>query len=454
MPQTQPGQQNDFMIEKIKERPINRKKLFRRTMATAATAVFFGLVACVTFLLLEPVINHWLYPEEEPAPVVFPEDPEEMNPEDMLADPSDAVSPDGETPALEEEQIQEILDEVYLDKEHYRQLYASLHDYVFDREDLDENVGIGQYVVTIRGITSNIDWFLDVQESSHQASGVIIADNGRELLILADYTSLQNSETLVIDLGEGDYTIEAELKGLDAQTNLAVIAVPLSDLPTEWLETGGLAVAPLGSSNANNMVGTPVIAVGSPMGVNGSLGYGMISAVGRQLSGTDLSYSLLQTDIYGSTNANGILFDLSGRVIGIITTNESLSDMNHFITAYGISELKGRIQKLSNKEKIAYLGIDGVTVPSKIQTGQGVPGGVYIRETEMDSPAMLAGIQPGDILVRMNGENILSFEQYVSLLLQREPGDTVRLAVLRQSQNEYRELTFQIELKENEKSNK
>lgn len=454
MPQTQPGQENDFMIEKIKKRPLNRKKLFRRTMATAATAVFFGLIACVTFLLLEPVINHWLYPEEEPAPVVFPEDPEEMNPEDMLADPSDAVSPDGETPALEEEQIQEILDEVYLDREHYRQLYASLHDYVFDREDLDENVGIGQYVVTIRGITSNIDWFLDVQESSHQASGVIIADNGRELLILADYTSLQNSETLVIDLGEGDYTIAAELKGLDTQTNLAVIAVALSDLPTEWLETGGLAVASLGSSNANNMVGTPVIAVGSPMGVSGSLGYGMISAVGRQLSGTDLSYSLLQTDIYGSTNANGILFDLNGRVIGIITTNESLSDMNHFITAYGISELKGRIQRLSNKEKIAYLGVNGVTVPGKIQTGQGVPGGVYIRETEMDSPAMLAGIQPGDILVRMNGENILSFEQYVSLLLQREPGDTVRLAVMRQSQNEYRELTFQIELKENERSNK
>lgn len=448
MPENNRNQQNDFMIERIKERPVNKKKLFWRTMTTAAMAVVFGLIACVTFLLLEPVISNWLYPEEEPAPVTFPEDQEEINPEDMLVDPIDSPAPGGEAPSLEEDQIQEILNEVYLDKEHYRQLYASLHDYVFDREDLDDNLGIGQYVVTIRGIISNIDWFLDVQESSHQASGVIIADNGKELLILADYTSLKDSQSLVIDLGDGDYTIAAELKGLDTQTNLAVIAVNQADLPVEWMETGGLAVAPLGSSNANNMVGTPVIAIGSPMGVSGSLGYGMISAVSRQLSGTDLQYSLLQTDIYGSMNANGILFDLNGRVIGIITTNERISDVDHYITAYGISELKGRIQKLSNREKIPYLGIDGVTVPGKIQTNQGVPGGVYIRETEMDSPAMLSGIQPGDILVRMNGENILSFEQYVSLLLQKKPDDTVRLAILRQSQNEYRELSFSITLKE------
>lgn len=448
MPENNRNQQNDFMIERIKERPVNKKKLFWRTMTTAAMAVVFGLIACVTFLLLEPVISNWLYPEEEPAPVTFPEDQEEINPEDMLVDPIDSPAPGGEAPSLEEDQIQEILNEVYLDKEHYRQLYASLHDYVFDREDLDDNLGIGQYVVTIRGIISNIDWFLDVQESSHQASGVIIADNGKELLILADYTSLKDSQSLVMDLGDGDYTIAAELKGLDTQTNLAVIAVNQADLPVEWMETGGLAVAPLGSSNANNMVGTPVIAIGSPMGVSGSLGYGMISAVSRQLSGTDLQYSLLQTDIYGSMNANGILFDLNGRVIGIITTNERISDVDHYITAYGISELKGRIQKLSNREKIPYLGIDGVTVPGKIQTNQGVPGGVYIRETEMDSPAMLSGIQPGDILVRMNGENILSFEQYVSLLLQKKPDDTVRLAILRQSQNEYRELSFSITLKE------
>ena len=84
-------EQNDvsekkFMIEKIKERPVNKKKLLRRTLITASMAVIFGLVACFTFLVLEPVISNWLYPEEEPQVVVFPEDQDEMSPEQMLAE--------------------------------------------------------------------------------------------------------------------------------------------------------------------------------------------------------------------------------------------------------------------------------------------------------------------------------------------------------------------------------
>ena len=81
---------SDFMKETIKQRPLNRRKLVRRMLLTVAMAVIFGLVACVTFLLLEPVINNKLYPEEEPDPVVFPEEPKENEilPEDMIVDES------------------------------------------------------------------------------------------------------------------------------------------------------------------------------------------------------------------------------------------------------------------------------------------------------------------------------------------------------------------------------
>lgn len=93
--------QNSFLVEKIKERPINRKKLLRRTLITASMAVIFGLIACFTFLVLEPVISNWLYPEEEPQIIVFPEDQEEMSPEDMLAEnlPTESPAP---TPSAEE----------------------------------------------------------------------------------------------------------------------------------------------------------------------------------------------------------------------------------------------------------------------------------------------------------------------------------------------------------------
>ena len=79
-------EQNEFLIEKIKDRPINRRKLMRRTLITAGLAVMFGMIACFTILILEPIISGWLYPKEEPQVVLFPEDPVEKSPEEMLSD--------------------------------------------------------------------------------------------------------------------------------------------------------------------------------------------------------------------------------------------------------------------------------------------------------------------------------------------------------------------------------
>lgn len=232
MSDREPGNQNEFMIEKIKQRPINRKKLLRRTILTASMAVIFGLIACFTFLVLEPVINNWLYPEEEPQVVVFPEDQREMSPEEMLAEnlptesPAPTEEPVEESVTLDEDQIQAILGRVVLSKENYAQLYDGLHSFIYDTEnEPDDTPGLMQYMVTIRGISSNVDWFNTVQESNSQASGVIIADNGKELLILVDYSPLKNADNLILDLSDGFYQIEVSLKGYDPATNLAVLAV-------------------------------------------------------------------------------------------------------------------------------------------------------------------------------------------------------------------------------------
>lgn len=141
MPDRQETNQDNFMIEKIKQRPINKPRLIRRTLITVSMAVIFGLIACFTFLVLEPVISNWLYPEEESEAIIFPEEPEEMLPEEMLEEyiqPSPSPSP---TPALEEQlqpekveldenQIQDILNRVVLDMGDYRQIYNVLSDYV------------------------------------------------------------------------------------------------------------------------------------------------------------------------------------------------------------------------------------------------------------------------------------------------------------------------------------
>ena len=87
MQNTDQKSNNDFMIEKLKDRPVNKKKLLKKTLTTVSMAVIFGLVACVTFQILEPIISEWLYPDPTDDQIVlFPEDKTEMKPEDMLSD--------------------------------------------------------------------------------------------------------------------------------------------------------------------------------------------------------------------------------------------------------------------------------------------------------------------------------------------------------------------------------
>ena len=203
MPNRQEPNQDNFMIEKIKQRPINKRRLIRRTVITASMAVIFGLIACFTFLVLEPVISNWLYPEEEPEAIIFPEEPEEMLPEEMLEEyiqPSPSPSPqpeeqtEPERAELDEQQIQDILDRVTLDMGDYRQLYSVLSDYVKQ---------LNRYMVVVTGTKSDTDWFANVYESKNETSGVVIGNNGKELLILTDYNSVKKADHLTVTFSDG-----------------------------------------------------------------------------------------------------------------------------------------------------------------------------------------------------------------------------------------------------------
>lgn len=444
MQEPEQSQQNDFMIERIKERPINKRKLIRRTLITAAMAVIFGMIACVTFLVLEPVLSNWLHPEEEPTPIVFPEDSEEM-----LADniSSEGISAELPEITLEEAQIQEILEGVVLNRENYKQIYSALSEYVNE---------LNHSMVTVTGVSSNVDWFQNVEESTKQSSGVIIANNGKELLILADYTPLKKAESLKLTFSYLDsninglpiYQIPAILKSLDADTNLAVLSVSLGDIPARILEEEGMEIASLGSSNTRNIVGMPVIALGSPMGISGSAGYGMITAVTGYNQYADTNYKMLQTDIFGSQNAGGVLFNLQGQIVGVIISHKTGTDLKNVICAYGITELKKRIEKMSNGVPKAYIGISGRDVTLDAHEELGVPYGAFVQDVDMDSPSMRAGIQKGDVVTRMGEHEVRSYGEYINTLMLLEAGSTVDFTVMRAAQGEYKEMAVKVALGE------
>lgn len=445
MSDRQEQNQDNFMIEKIKQRPINKRRLIRRTMVTASMAVIFGLIACFTFLVLEPVISNWLYPEEKPEAIIFPEEPEEMLPEEMLEEyiqPSPSPSPvpsedpeedtEPERVELDEEQIKEILDQVILDIDDYQQLYKVMSDYVKE---------LRQCMVVVTGTNSSTDWFANVYESKSEASGTIIGNNGKELLILTDYSSVKKADHLTVTF-YNNVQADAQMVQYHTESNLAVLSVSMNVLDPNVVDS--LHIAELGFSMQRNLVGSPIVALGSPMGSCGTVGYGMITSSGNTVTLTDVNFNLINTDIYGSQNAGGVLFNMKGQVVGYITTGKSGSDMRNLISAYGISDLKLLITRLTEGSKIPYLGIKGVDVPKEANEQSQVPFGAYIREVDMDSPAMMAGIQSGDVIVGVGLLSVTDMGDYTDYLVKCNPKDTLTLRIMRQSQGEYKEMTFEV----------
>lgn len=419
----------DFIKEKVKERPVNKRKLLKRTIITASMAVIFGLIACFTFLVLEPVFSNWLYPEEDPAPVQLQEEAanEEMLPEDMVL----------ETESEEEKEsapvTSTIVQKIDMSVSDYQKLYSNLYKLVQDA---------AKSMVTVTGVVSDVDWFNNTYENKGQTAGLIFADNGKELMILTEKEMVEQAEKVHVTFCDSTQ-VTATLKQSDPTTGLAVICVNLTDIAEETKEI--IKAAKLGSSNSGSgLLATPVIALGRPMGNVSSVAYGMITSMDTVLNLTDGNYRILTTDIYGSTNGSGVIINLNGQVLGIISQRNNTSDAKNLVSALGISDLKNNLEKLSNGQAMATLGIYGTDVPEEIQESQGVPAGAYVTGIVMDSPAMAAGIQSGDVIVKMGTEEITSFQDYNKEMMTLVPDSQITITIMRQVHDEYQEMAVDV----------
>ncbi len=454
----------DFLQEKIKERPINKKKLLKKTIITAMMAVLFGLLACLSFLLLEPVLNNWLYPEEAPEVVTFPPEQEEMLPEDMLTEggstqPSQTVSESEEVqstqqPSQEDSPTQttSVSDINNMPESGTHEAESMLGDetqeltlkpYQTQYEELYQTYkDISSSMVTVTAVHSDVDWFNNTYQSEGTTAGVIIANNNRELLILARKSPLGVAESIRVTFCNG-VNADAEIKKYDKNTDLAVFAVDLKYVGSATLDY--VSVAVLGSSAPSGIVGKPVIAIGNLFGYKDNVCYGIITSKGNNVELADNEYKLITTDIYASENPSGILVSLEGEVIGMIDNSYNNSDTKNLLSAVGITELKGMITKLSNGEDIPYLGIYTQDITSQVKIEMGLPQGAYIFDIDMDSPAMLNGMQKGDIIVQVGAQEIRSPSDYMNALRAAVIDRNLKIIVQRASGDSYEEMTFTVQ---------
>ncbi len=412
--------------ERVKQRPLNRKKLLRRTVITASMAVIFGVLACITFLVLEPVFTNILHPEEEPEVVEIPMDTDEILPEDMILEE--------ETPEPPIQIIERTndVDPMTVYRDQYTDLYSVAST-------------VQKSMVKVMGVSSDVDWFDNSYENKNTTAGLYITDNGKELLILCRSDVVRNAEKITVTLNDST-VVEGNIKASDVNTGLSVIGVPMEGLSEET--KGSMVPATLGNSRVASILATPVIAIGRPYGASDSIGYGMITSKGNVVNLTDQNYEMFTTDIYGSSDATGIIISLRGEVLGIIDQSHNSNDMRNLISAIGISDIKKTIERMSNGRPRVYLGINGIDVTEDASNISGVPKGAYVTGIVMDSPAMNAGIQSGDVIVRMGNTDIDSFSDFTEIIERSEPSVTTQISIMRQSGNEYREIGLDVTLEE------
>lgn len=417
--QEKKGQEFDFIKEKIKDKPVNKRRLLVRGGFNLLCAVIFGLVACFVFVLLKPYLEEWLYPEES-STISIPKDdvPQEEEPKEPEETP---------TPVPAEPETEPVVLEAELEIEDYQELQNKLYE-----------IGkqANKSIVTVTGVTSGKDWFNTPYENENSAAGIVIGNNGQELLILTEKKVIKDAQAISITFID-EAMVSASLKKYDGNTGIAIISVPLDEIPEETMEH--LAVASLGNSYMVQQ-GTTVLAIGSPLGANYSILCGTITSYQNEVSTIDKNFTIFTTDIVGSANGSGVLINLEGEIVGLVLQSYSSQSDRNTITALSISELKQIIEDLSNNRDVPYVGLRLSTVTDGIAREYSIPKGVYIKSVEMDSPAMAAGLQEADVIVKLNGEEVATVEQYNQKIYALNPEDTVTVSVKRQNGEEYVDL--------------
>ena len=270
-------------------------------------------------------------------------------------------------------------------------------------------------------------------------TGVIIADNGQEYLVFGSNRVCQGEEAVEVTFADGR-SYEAGVKQSDGTLGYAVYAVHKSSLAASTAEK--IQVATLGRTGTAEQ-GNTVIAMGDPFGYGDSIGYGVIASSGTEKNRTDGEYQVIGTDISGTSDGTGALFNVNGEVVGMIDATARDEDMAT-VTAYGISDLKAMIECLSNGETVPYLGITGVSVTEEIASDQGIPRGVYVQKVEADSPAMEAGIQSGDVITEVAKTAVTTLSAYHTVLMKQKTGDSIRVKGMRKGTDGYVDVQYNV----------
>lgn len=435
----------DFNYVEQKIKPKNRKKVKKVIAIIALTivvAVLFGFLSRLVFVASEGAVNRILgitptptptpvestnnrsqvtlgststptpspSPTLPPTPTVIPvvldptiepsPTPTEIPPETPTPDPGVTAAP---TEAPEADPIADYLKMI-------SQMRAIANK-------------AGESLVRVYAVTSGVNWMDESIETRTERTGILVADNGVELLILAEYNAFASADRIEIEFRDGAVA-EGSIYMADPDSGLAVIEVELTDISASTVAT--CKYVSLGDSD-NVTEGEPVIALGRPNGYYGAVEFGFVSHTGLTKYFIDGVHFGFTTDIVSGSSSDGMVIDLEGKLVGLIVPDAEGERIT--ISAVYINSVKTLLLKLLNGNSLPYFGVRAENVPKDILVGMGLENGIYVNEVIAASPAAEAGVKKGDVIVGIDDIKIESVTDFYEYIFSLEEGSTVRVDI-------------------------
>lgn len=375
-----------FLQEVIKDEVGGTGKRKKRILRKIGVGIFIGLVACFTFSVFKPWVESRI--SGNPDEVTIPRDTKQT-----AENEADRSGKDGNGQK----------------KDNYSKSVKSLSDVAKK---------VKRSVVSLLVLTGATIGNKEFVSESQSVSGVLIADNGQELLILGPTMEVGETQQIQATFCDGKKYQGTEKKS-DANLELTIYAVKESQLEEKTAKS--IRLAALGSSYEVKKGDTTVL-LGMLFGQGDAVGYGVLRSSTEKAERADGTYHILGAELAGFTGGSGIMFNRQEEVIGIICDAAGEDAKEELMHAYAISDIKDVMQFLANGESVPYIGIHATDVSENIAEDRRIPRGIYVDKVEADSPAMRAGIQSGDVLTAIGGTDIENFEQYHELLMEEKEG--------------------------------
>lgn len=346
-----------FINEQIKKKPFYKRKWFTQGSAAVALALIFGAAAGVSFAAVRPWAEEQFgRPDEATQIVVVQEESETISEKE--------TERQSERESEMEDQTEEETEKISILE--YKELYAQMKEVAGEAS---------ASLVTVNSYAVGTDWPNETYENMSETSGLIFRVDSGRLYVLTAGDFVKDAQKIVVTFPNGE-RMEATVRKQDTITELSILEIPTKEIRKETLDSI-TAISIKGISSVEK--GEPVIAVGSPMGYTDSIAFGMITSV-TTCQSVDSEYKVITTDIIGSGASYGILLNLDGNIVGIISQNFQPSTAKNTISALSISDMNYLLETLVAGSPISYTGIVGKEVDENTAEYLNMPYGIYVKQ--------------------------------------------------------------------------